>query len=101
MMKDMYLRIWREKSVDANPYYPSSEGLHHCVRAAQALMADASAIISIERLAGGHRGSIQNDAEIDLSVRLLPGCSAGAYLCRAKDICQRFDVKLRCMQKEE
>lgn len=51
-------------------------------------------IMKIERMAGGHRGSIKNDTEIEISALLLPWHSREDFICAAKQACDR---ELACM----
>jgi hypothetical protein len=51
-------------------------------------------IIAIARFAGGHRGPIVNDVELDLSIALLPGFSVEEYMRNADAVCESYGVKL-------
>jgi len=91
---EIALRVFREKSADANPYYPSSEGIYNCVRTVRELIENAGAnVITITRIAGGHRSDIQNDAEVDISILLCEKINQTEYISSVEDICKKYDVK--------
>ncbi|GHU79900.1 hypothetical protein FACS1894191_3790 [Clostridia bacterium] len=50
-------------------------------------------IITIDRIAGGHRGPIANDTEIDIAVSLVPGVTRREYLAKARAICEKHHVR--------
>ena len=51
-------------------------------------------LVSIDRIAGGHRSPIANDTEIDISVYLMEGTDPAAVSAAAGDICRRHGVRL-------
>lgn len=53
-------------------------------------------IITIDRIAGGHRGKIKNDTEIDISILLMPEGKEEELLKDVANICSEFEVK--CLQ---
>ena len=48
-------------------------------------------------IAGGHRGKIRNDTEIDLTVSLLPGTGQNAFLQELDDVCKQHGVQWRLL----
>ena len=56
-------------------------------------------LVSIDRIAGGHRSKIENDTEIDISVYLMSGTSPAAAEAAAGDICRRHGVQVRTLSQ--
>ena len=54
-------------------------------------------IMKIDRVAGGHRGSIGNDTEIDISALLLPSHSRKEFIEAAEQICRENQALLKIL----
>lgn len=52
-------------------------------------------VVVIDRIAGGHRGTIQNDTEIDFRICLMPQTQAATVDAVASEACRKFDVRLK------
>ncbi len=52
-------------------------------------------VVVIDRIAGGHRSTIENDTEIDISVCLMPKTPASAMNVLVEEACQKFNVQLK------
>lgn len=56
-------------------------------------------LVSIDRMAGGHRSRIENDTEIDISVYLMRGTSPAAVEAAAGDACRRHGVQIKTLSQ--
>ena len=79
---------------------PERELLESLEAAPDALRRDyayyaAHDLVSIDRIAGGHRSPIANDTEIDISIYLMDGTVPSAVSAAAGEICRRHGVRLR------
>lgn len=52
-------------------------------------------VVVIDRIAGGHRGAIPNDTEIDFHICLMPQTQAAAMDAVVSKTCREFDVQLK------
>lgn len=110
-------RIFQQRDPDANPYYPKTAIALRCIRALEQIISQSETMptesprtgetvgvsgdtICIDRIAGGHRGKIKNDTEIDFHVILRSGVTAETFLQRAEQACRENDVQLLCLTEE-